>query len=219
MTIIWLFALHLFSARSRNSNEAPARKVGEMETSIHYIAKTPNLEKEKAFSTDYPVDHVKGARRKNIEPDHRRVIVAPIKDTKEWKLDVHGFCFLQGAAEIDPEKAYTDKKAVQDAYFQEIETILHDNFPRYTRIECFDLTVSSMMPSHNADQDSETNIAQVRKRDVDYPEKIRIYRSQYEQPSAVVHCDWSTSGAKAVLNHCFPGNESFWEGKRFDLLK
>ncbi|KAI0171075.1 putative CmcJ-like methyltransferase [Pestalotiopsis sp. NC0098] len=169
-----------------------------METSIHYIAKTPNLEKEKAFSTDYPVDHVKGARRKNIEPDHRRVIVAPIKDTKEWKLDVHGFCFLQGAAEIDPEKAYTDKKAVQDAYFQEIETILHDNFPRYTRIECFDLTV--------------------RKRDVDYPEKIRIYRSQYEQPSAVVHCDWSTSGAKAVLNHCFPGNESFWEGKRFDLL-
>jgi hypothetical protein len=115
-----------------------------METSIHYIKRTANLEKEKGFNTDFPVDNVEGAKRKNTEPDHRPVIVAPIEDTKEWKLDEHGFCFLRGDTHLDPEKAYTDKRSVQAAYWQEIEAILHHNFPQYSRIECFDITVSQL---------------------------------------------------------------------------
>ncbi|KAK8108995.1 hypothetical protein PG984_014796 [Apiospora sp. TS-2023a] len=59
---------------------------------------------------------------------------------------------------------------------------------------------------------------QVRKRDLDYPQVVRSYRKEYEQPSTVAHCDWSKAGSLTVLKWCFPGNDSFWEGKRFDML-
>lgn len=60
---------------------------------------------------------------------------------------------------------------------------------------------------------------QVRKRDPDFPEVVRVYRDEHEQPSPVVHCDWSKDGSLEVLQWCFPGNDSYWEGKRFDMLK
>lgn len=62
-------------------------------------------------------------------------------------------------------------------------------------------------------------LIQVRKRDPDFPEVVRVYREEHEQPSPVVHCDWSSVGSLDVLRWCFPGNENFWEGKRFDMLK
>lgn len=115
-----------------------------METSIQYIARTPNLKTEKAFSTDFPVDHVEGAYRTNTQPDHRPKVVTPLGDPKEWNLDIHGFCVLHGKTHLDTEKAYKDKSAVQEAYWHEIEAILHQEFPQYSRIECFDFTVSSL---------------------------------------------------------------------------
>ncbi|KAK1706802.1 putative CmcJ-like methyltransferase [Colletotrichum lupini] len=169
-----------------------------METTVFYVAKTPNLASEKAFSIDYPVDHVKGARRENTRPDLQPMTISPIVDHDAWKLDIHGFCILHGKAHLDPEKVYTDKASVQDAYWHDIEAIMHENFPQYSRIECFDLTV--------------------RKRDVDFPKVVRAYREKYEQPSVVVHCDWSSNGSIPVLQWCFPGNESFWEGKKFDMI-
>jgi len=169
-----------------------------METSIHYIARTSNLETEKAFSTDFPVDHVEGARRNNTQPDICPKVVTAIEDSKEWNLDIHGFCFLHGKTHLDAHRAYKDKSAVQDAYWHDIEAILHQKFPQYSRIECFDFTV--------------------RKRDADFPDLVRVYRNEYEQPSQVAHCDWSQNGSLTVLHWCFPGNESFWEGKKFDML-
>ncbi|KAB5571987.1 hypothetical protein GE09DRAFT_1216591 [Coniochaeta sp. 2T2.1] len=170
-----------------------------MDTSVHYIARTRNLKTEKAFTTDFPVDHVDGARRTNTEPDHRRVTVTAIDDPSKWKLDVHGFCVVHGRTNLDTDKVYTDKAAVQEAYFREIEAIIHSHFPQYSRIECFDLTA--------------------RKRDPDFPAVVRVYRETHEQPSEVAHCDWSQRGSLPVLNWCFPGNEDFWEGKKFDMLK
>lgn len=115
-----------------------------METSIGYIARTPNLEAEKAFSTDYPVDHIEGARQGNTKLDYRRVTVTAIEDRDKWKLDTHGFCILRGNTHLDTEKVYVDKVAIQDAYWQELEAILHESFPQYSRIECFDLTVGRL---------------------------------------------------------------------------
>ncbi|KAI1655691.1 hypothetical protein F4813DRAFT_381965 [Daldinia decipiens] len=170
-----------------------------METSIQYVARTSNLESEKAFSTDIPVDHVEGARRGNTRPDHRPVTVTAIENSDEFKLDVYGFCVVHGSTHLDPDLASINKKAVQNAYWHEIEATLHKNFPRYSRIEAFDLTV--------------------RKRDADFPGVLRVYRDKYEQPSAIAHCDWSQQGAITVLEWCFPRNEGFWEDKEFDMLK
>lgn len=115
-----------------------------METRVRYLARSPIFETEKAFSTDFPVDHVKGARRTNHEAEDRLVTVAAIENSSHWKLDVHGFCLLHADTHLDPNDVYTKKKQVQDAYWYEIEAILHKNFPRYSRIESFDLTVSTV---------------------------------------------------------------------------
>ena len=114
-----------------------------MDTRVRYLARSPIFEIEKAFSTDYPVDHVEGARRTNHEADDRQVTVAAIEDPSHWKLDVHGFCFLHAETHLDPDDVYTKKKEVQDAFWYEIEAILHKHFPQYSRIESFDLTVGT----------------------------------------------------------------------------
>ncbi|KAI0893453.1 putative CmcJ-like methyltransferase [Annulohypoxylon nitens] len=152
-----------------------------MEASIRYIARTPNLTTEKAFSTDFSVDHIEGARRENTKPDHHRMTLSAIEDRNKWKLDTHGFCFLRGSTHLDPEKVYVDKAAIQDSYWHELEAILHKNFPQYSRIECFDFTA--------------------RKRDLNFPQVVQRYNEEYEQPSTVAHCDWSRYGALKVL-HC-----------------
>lgn len=113
-----------------------------MHTTLHYIARTPNLNTEKAFITDFPVDHVEGAIRQNTEADHREVLIAAIDDTDKFFLDIHGFCFIRGCqTSLDPEKACKHKDSIKEAYWYQIEAILHERFPHYSRIECFDMTV------------------------------------------------------------------------------
>lgn len=55
---------------------------------------------------------------------------------------MHGFCVVYGKTDLDPDKVYNDKAAVQGGYWRELEAILHQEFPQYSRIECFDLMVS-----------------------------------------------------------------------------
>ena len=112
-----------------------------METHVRYLARSSIFETEQAFQTDYPVDHVNGARRTNHEADDRPMIVAAIEDLSQWKLDRHGFCFLHGDTHLEAPDVYNKKREVQDAYCYEIEAILHSHFPQYSRIESFDLTV------------------------------------------------------------------------------
>jgi hypothetical protein len=116
-----------------------------METTIQYMARTPNLETEKAFSTDFPVDHVEGATRSNTRPDIRSITVNAIEDPCKWKLDTHGFCILHHESHLDLEKVYTNKVALSPGYWYEIEAILHKTFPQYSRIEAFDFTVSLLL--------------------------------------------------------------------------
>lgn len=71
------------------------------------------------------------------------MIVAAIEDPSHWKLDVHGFCILHAETHLDPNDVCTNKRQVQDAYWYEIEAILHKHFLQYSRIESFDLTVGA----------------------------------------------------------------------------
>jgi hypothetical protein len=114
-----------------------------METTMHYIARSPIFETEKAFDTDFPVDNIEGARGTNHTTDARAVIVHPIQDPTYWDLDVHGFCVLKEKTHLDPQDAFSRKREVQKDYWFEIEAILHEVFPRYSRIESYDCTVCS----------------------------------------------------------------------------
>ncbi|KAK8013183.1 methyltransferase [Apiospora marii] len=168
-----------------------------MEARVKYVARSPLLEKEKSFFVDFPVDHIQGARSSNHEPDWQNVEVIPAEDPTGFELDKHGFCFLNAKTQLDIERVYSNKEETQDDYWYQIEAILHEAFPQYSRIECFDLTV--------------------RKRDSDFPRVVRNYQ-KYEQPSAVPHCDYSRHGGLMALGYSFPGQEDYWKDKDFDLL-
>ncbi|OBT61250.1 hypothetical protein VE03_09670 [Pseudogymnoascus sp. 23342-1-I1] len=164
---------------------------------MSYLARTLLFETEKAFDTDFPVDNINGARRTNHETDERVVKLHEVKDPGYWDLNVHGFCILNAKTHLDPHDAFTKKKEVQKAYWYEIEALLHEKFPEYSRIESYDCTV--------------------RKRDPDFPEKVRLY-VDYEQPATRPHSDCSQRGAFMNVEHAFPGQSEFWEGKDFDIL-
>lgn len=112
-----------------------------MKTSISYLAQDAIFDKEKPFDTDVPVDHIAGARASNHQSDERTVTVYPIINPGEWDLEKHGFCFIKAKTRLNSQDALTRKKEVQKEYWYEIEAVLHDNFPQYSRIECYDCTV------------------------------------------------------------------------------
>ena len=65
-----------------------------------------------------------------------------ITDTTHWDLNVHGFCILKAKTHLDPQEVLLRKKDLQKACWYEIEALLHEKFPEYTRIESYDCTVS-----------------------------------------------------------------------------
>ncbi len=116
-----------------------------MQTSISYLAQDPIFEREKPFDTDVPVDHIAGARASNHRNDERDVTVDPVTDPTEWDLEKHGFCFIKAKTELSAEDALTRKREVQKDYWYEIEALLHEHFPQYSRIECYDCTVLCLL--------------------------------------------------------------------------
>ncbi|KAK0747422.1 putative CmcJ-like methyltransferase [Apiosordaria backusii] len=169
-----------------------------METRIRYMARSPILQTEKAFSTDFPVDHVDDARSTNLVADDRPVTVHAIQDPNQWELDTHGFCILRAEVHLDLDRIDTHRREVENAFWYDIEAILHEKFPRYSRIEAYDLTV--------------------RRRDLDFPQRVRQYDPSHEQPAEIAHSDTSQRGGFLVLQHCFPGQDDYWKHKDFDII-
>lgn len=114
-----------------------------MKTALDYVSRTPILEKEKSFDTDFLVDWIPGARRSNIVFEQKDVLVTPILDSEHWDIDQHGFCILKAKTNLSVEKAFEKEKETQKAYWYEIEALLHDKFPQHSRIEGYDFTVCS----------------------------------------------------------------------------
>jgi hypothetical protein len=112
-----------------------------LNTTIAYLARDKIFETEKAFDTDFTVSHVPGARRSNHTTEEKWVTVHNITDTSHWDLNTHGFCVIHAETHLDPQDVWTRKKEVQKSYWDQIERLLEDRFPEYSRIESYDLTV------------------------------------------------------------------------------
>lgn len=106
-----------------------------------YLAQSTIFETEKAFDTDFPVDHIPSARKTNHENDIRTINIYEVKDPKQWDLNVHGFCILQAETHLSSYDAFKNKEEAQKSYWYEIEALIHEHFPEYTRIESYDCTV------------------------------------------------------------------------------
>jgi hypothetical protein len=112
-----------------------------MLTTIPYLARDPIFDKERAFDTDYLERNVGEIRKTNHVFDNQEVTVHDVGSFQGWDLNVHGFCVIKAKTTLSPDDAFNRKKDVQKAYWYEIEAILHERFPEYSRIECYDLTV------------------------------------------------------------------------------
>lgn len=122
------------------------------QTQMAYLARSKIFEIEKAFDTDYPVDHVPGARKTNHENDTRQVDVNNMTDMNHWDLDTHGFCILKAQTSPRCNDTFMDREAYAQKdlremshkdYWTEIEALLHNKFPCYSRIDGYDCTVIS----------------------------------------------------------------------------
>ncbi|KAI0435543.1 hypothetical protein F4803DRAFT_545199 [Xylaria telfairii] len=170
----------------------------EMQTQVRYIKRSPVFEHEKAFSIDYPVDHVPQARDTNQEEDMRTVAVTPITDPGVWDLDVHGFCFLKAKTDLTFHDASGRRTEVQGPYWESIITLMHQKFPgRWSRIEAFDFTV--------------------RKRVSGFPGTALPYRTDHVPPAITAHSDYSQNGAYMAMGYSFPGQEAVSQGQNTGL--
>ena len=59
---------------------------------------------------------------------------------ESFSLQNNSFYFLKAKTGLSSDNA-GDERFVEKMYFDEIEVVLHDNFPEYTRLECLDYQV------------------------------------------------------------------------------
>ncbi|KAF4992900.1 hypothetical protein FGRMN_6843 [Fusarium graminum] len=169
-----------------------------LSTTISYLARSDILLKEKAFDTDYPVSHLPGIRQTNHVTEDVEVEVHEITDKTHWDIDVHGFCILNHEPLLDPAELWIRKEEAQKLYEKEIEQLVAERFPEYTRIQPYDVTLRNRAP--------------------DFPIPERVYVETHKQPATKPHADVTPLGAIMELSHVFPGQEQFFKGTDYDII-
>lgn len=112
----------------------------DIHTTFPYLARDVIYQKEKPYATDFIVEDSNVALTNHVF-DFMDLVVRDAQPQREsFSLQKNGFCFLKAETSISNDNA-DDEKFVEKTYFDEIEAVLHDNFPEYTRLECLDYQV------------------------------------------------------------------------------
>ncbi|RMJ08400.1 hypothetical protein CDV36_011981 [Fusarium kuroshium] len=175
---------------------AKAAKPRNFTTSVPYIARDPLYQKEKPFSCDF--NHGDSIFARNHKCHPISITVKDIVSPTEFNLDTHGFCVLKANTSVDPERALANKREIEVSYSQEIEKLLHENFPEYSRIEMMNVVV--------------------RKRDPRYPAPGNSIEVSHEQPAGIPHTDFSVNGLPLQTELSFPGQWIHLKDMDFDIL-
>lgn len=112
----------------------------DLHTTFPYLARDALYQKEKPFTTDFlpEANHVVLT---NHIFDFMDLVVRDARPQREsFSLEKQGFCFLKASTNLSSDNA-GDQDFVEKTYFNEIEALLHDKFPEYTRLECLDYQV------------------------------------------------------------------------------
>lgn len=110
-------------------------------TTFPYLARDALYQKEKPYAADFSVENSDVVLTNHIV-DFMDLIVSDARPQRGlFSLQLHGFCFLQARTSVGTHNA-GDEQFVEETYFDEIEAVLHDNFPEYSRLECLDYQVS-----------------------------------------------------------------------------
>jgi hypothetical protein len=106
---------------------------------ISYLAREPLYKQEKPYSADF--EPGSGIKQSNHVYNVTRAKIRNITDPSQFRLDTHGFCILQSPLSMRPEDVLSDHRLIQDAYFAEMEELIHRHFPEYERVDAMSMTV------------------------------------------------------------------------------
>lgn len=113
----------------------------DFSTCMPYMARDRIYYTEKPYTVDFTPEN--GEAASNHVGDHRQIIVhnIPPASRDAFHLDVHGFCVLKAKTKLSAAEALMSTRTVQQAYAEEVEDLLHNTFPEYSRIETMNVVV------------------------------------------------------------------------------
>lgn len=114
----------------------------DVQTQLPYLARDELYVREKPFGADFPVDHFPGSQFANHIFEVHDVTVHDVRGTEPPSLERNGFCFLKAKTSLTAAEASTSQTPAVTAFFEEIEQVLYERFPGYSRIEVMDFQVS-----------------------------------------------------------------------------
>jgi len=106
-----------------------------------YLARDPLYLEEKPYGADFPVDHFPGARLANHLFEYRDVHFRDVRTMEPLDLETHGSQFIKASSSLKAHDATNETTPAVQKYLAEVETILHQNFPQYIRVEVMDFQV------------------------------------------------------------------------------
>ena len=113
----------------------------DVHTTFPYLARDAIYQKEKPYATDFILEDSDVALTNHVF-DFMNLVVRDAQPQRDsFSLQKNGFCFLKAMTSLSNENV-GDEHFLEKTYFDEIEEVLHDKFPEYTRIECLDYQVS-----------------------------------------------------------------------------
>lgn len=170
----------------------------DVKAQLPYLARKDIYQTEKPYGADFPVDHFRGSQLSNHIFEAADVMIRDVRENNSFTLDKNGFCFLDTPTNLPREQASNTANPAVVQYLSEVERLMYEQFPQYSRIEIMDY--------------------QVRKRAPGFPEAVG-QRVDFEQPAAMPHTDFSVDGAFMRMQEAFPGQEDHYKNKSFDLIK
>ena len=114
-------------------------------TTIQYLARDELYDTEKPYSADFEIEGNSNNKASNYVLSTESVSIHAMERLNEFDLDTHGFCTINAKTNLSVHDALTQPGAVEAAYFDEIEAILHHRFPEYSRFEGLDFVVRALV--------------------------------------------------------------------------
>lgn len=114
-----------------------------VQTTLQYLARHKLYETEKPYSATFEVEEHDDVKRTNYVLSPCPVSVIPVQPSDNFDLDTHGFCIIKAKTKLQVEDALNKPDFVEQTYLDEIEAILHKNFPEYSRLEGMEFVVRS----------------------------------------------------------------------------
>ena len=121
----------------------PSTESHAVQTRLPYLARDELYSHEKPFGADFPVDKFEGAQLANHVFDDRLVVVNDVRAILPPSIEQNGFCFIKADTSLKAADATNERTSAVQSYLLEIQRLLYDHFPEYSRIEVMDFQVKS----------------------------------------------------------------------------